>query len=188
MIHSRRFSQPERMASQLWWLCWRYSSRSIVTLPPCPLAGMTLARGGERLGVVRPVRALEAAVERVPQRLLARVVVQVEAEPVHHVGERHVAIRVVEGKRATRPGMPEGPRARAEAERPMRARVAEREGGLDLQHLVVPAVLGRPGIAGQLVEGRPRESQLAPLRRELRVRARDVARVADPPAGRELDR
>src|SRR3954452_15659411 len=87
------------------------------------------------------LRALrQARVNRVAQRLLARIVAQVEPHPVHHVRERELARRVGERERSTGAGMPERGVVRAELERIERARKAERERRVDLEHLVVPAL------------------------------------------------
>ena len=67
--------------------------------------------------------------------------------PVHHVGERDAAVGVRERERAAGARMAEGARARAEAELAERPGEAERERGVHLQHLVVPAARGRRGEA-----------------------------------------
>ena len=127
-----------------------------------------------------------AAVQRVAQRLLARIVVQTEAHAVHHVGERHAAVGVGERERAARAGVPERPRARAEAELAERPGEAERERGVDLQDLVVPAWSGRGGkrVSSSSVDGVSPSS--GGSRHERRVRAGDVPGRADRAARREL--
>src|SRR5437764_4330042 len=118
----------------------------------------------------------ERPIKRVAQGLLARVVAEVEAQPVHDVGEGHVAIRVGEGERAPGARVAEGALAGAEAEVAQRAREAQREGRVDLQHLVEPAVRRRRGKAGQLLDRGRRQAKREPGAAERGVGAGDGPR------------
>src|SRR5262249_25488405 len=66
------------------------------------------------------------AVQGVAQRLLARIVLQVEIEPVHHVGVAEPGVGIPERERATRAGRAERARAGAEPDLGSRSQEAER--------------------------------------------------------------
>src|SRR5829696_9667246 len=130
---------------------------------------------------------VEAPIQRVAQRLLARVVGPVEAEPVRRVGERDLAIEVGEAERAAGARVPKRGVARPEAELAPRLDEPERERRIDPEHLVAPAARRGPRRGPELGKRLRREAELAPVARERRVRTRDAPSRPDPASRGKLE-
>src|SRR5262245_14838066 len=79
----------------------------------------------------------QSRVRRIAQRLLARIVGDVEAHPIHHVGEANPEIRIGKAERATRSLRTERSVAAAEPAHPTRLQESTRERGVDMKHEVV---------------------------------------------------
>src|SRR5262245_34905242 len=88
--------------------------------------------GSERRGLARlstrasGVRTRHRAIHGITQRLLARVIDQIEVQLVHHVRVADVRVGVGERERAARAGMTKRSRTRSESNVGPRSQIAER--------------------------------------------------------------